>query len=41
MPVYEKRRFQLGAVDDAAFAAIFPTDEGAYRKAFAAIYDEE
>lgn len=39
MPVFEKRRFQNGAGDDGAFAAIFPMDEREYRKAFAAMYE--
>jgi len=39
MPVFEKRRFQNGAGDDGAFAAIFPADEREYRKAFAAMYE--
>ena len=39
MPVYEKRRFQNGAGSDGAFAAIFPSDEREYRKAFATIYE--
>ncbi len=38
MPVFEKRRFQRGAVDDGGFGALFPADEGAYRKTFAALY---
>ena len=38
MPVFEKRRFQRGAVNDAGFEAIFPKDEAAYRAAFAALY---
>jgi asparagine synthase (glutamine-hydrolysing) len=38
MPVFEKRRFQQGAVDDRSFAEVFPADERAYRQAFAEIY---
>jgi asparagine synthase (glutamine-hydrolysing) len=38
MPVFEKRRFQRGAVDDGQFDSIFPSDEAAYREAFAEIY---
>jgi asparagine synthase (glutamine-hydrolysing) len=38
MPVFEKRRFQRGAVDDEAFDGLFPREESAYRKAFAALY---
>ena len=37
--VFEKRRFQRGAVDSQQFAAIFPADDQAYRRAFAAIYE--
>jgi asparagine synthase (glutamine-hydrolysing) len=39
MPVFEKRRFQRGAVGERGFASLFPEDEGAYRKAFAALYE--
>lgn len=38
MPVFEKRRFQHGAVDPRGFERIFPKHEAAYRKAFAALY---
>ena len=38
MPIHEKRRFQEGAVDESTFAALFPTDAGAFRRAFAEIY---
>ena len=38
MPVFEKRRFQQGAVDSSAFKALFPADESEYRRTFAAIY---
>ncbi len=38
MPVFEKRRFQRGAVDEAGFEALFPQDETAYRDAFAEIF---
>lgn len=38
MPIFEKRRFQQGAVDSSAFKALFPADESEYRKTFAAIY---
>ncbi len=38
MPVFEKRRFQRGAVDEAGFDALFPQDETAYRDAFAEIF---
>lgn len=39
MPVFEKCRFQRGAVADRSFAALFPSDERAYRRAFAALYE--
>jgi asparagine synthase (glutamine-hydrolysing) len=32
MPIFEKRRFQHGAAEDAAFTQIFPKDERAYRR---------
>lgn len=38
MPVFEKRRFQHGAVDRSAFEQLFPRAEAAYRKAFSALY---
>jgi asparagine synthase (glutamine-hydrolysing) len=38
MPVFEKRRFQRGVVDQAGFEQVFPVDEQAYRDAFAAIH---
>ncbi|MCA9120875.1 MAG: asparagine synthetase B family protein [Planctomycetaceae bacterium] len=38
MPVYEKRRFQRGAVDDFDFQSLFPSDENAYRDAFIAVF---
>jgi asparagine synthase (glutamine-hydrolysing) len=40
MPVFEKRRFQRGAVDSGAFERVFPIGEAAYRKAFASIYGD-
>jgi asparagine synthase (glutamine-hydrolysing) len=39
MPVFEKRRFQHGALAGQSFASLFPQDEAAYRRAFAAIYE--
>lgn len=33
MPVFEKRRFQRGAVDASEFDALFPSEEAAYRTA--------
>lgn len=38
MPVFEKRRFQNGALDESRFAEIFPQDPGEYRRAFAEIF---
>lgn len=34
MPIYEKRRFQHGAMNRARFEKIFPEDESVYRRAF-------
>ncbi len=39
MPVFEKRRFQRGAVPQDVFDRLFPVDERVYRNEFAAIYD--
>ncbi len=39
MPIFEKRRFQRGAVGEKGFQSIFPEDDNEYRKAFAAIYE--
>jgi asparagine synthase (glutamine-hydrolysing) len=39
MPIFEKRRFQRGAVDDRGFRTAFPAAESDYRKAFAALYE--
>ncbi|MHB0956589.1 MAG: asparagine synthase-related protein [Pirellulaceae bacterium] len=39
MPVFEKRRFQRGAVDGPGFEAIFPRSETVYRRAFTTIFD--
>jgi asparagine synthase (glutamine-hydrolysing) len=39
MPIFAKRRFQHGAVDGAGFASLFPTDEAAYRSAFARLHE--
>ena len=39
MPVFEKRRFQRGATDDAAFRELFPERELEYRQAFAAVHE--
>lgn len=38
MPVFEKRRFQRGAVGDDAFQNVFPASELEYRAAFAEIF---
>ena len=39
MPIFEKRRFQFGAVDESGFRATFPAAESVYRKTFAALYE--
>ena len=39
MPVFEKTRFQRGAVDEDGFDDLFPEDEQAYRRAFAEMND--
>ncbi len=39
MPIFEKRRFQHGAVDKQGFAACFPDDPGEYRRVFARIFE--
>ena len=38
MPLFEKRRFQRGAVADDVFDRLFPSSPSAYRKAFAELY---
>jgi asparagine synthase (glutamine-hydrolysing) len=38
MPVFEKRRFQRGAVSERGFQSAFPAREAEYRQAFAALY---
>ncbi len=38
MPVFEKRRFQRGAVDESGFASVFPKSDAQYRAAFAEIF---
>lgn len=38
MPVFEKRRFQRGAVSETGFDSLFPANESAYRDAFAEIF---
>ena len=38
MPVFEKRRFQRGAIDDAEFGARFPADPAVYRQTFLDLY---
>jgi asparagine synthase (glutamine-hydrolysing) len=38
MPTFEKRRFQRGAVGEAAFESLFPREERPYRQAFAELY---
>ncbi len=39
MPVFEKRRFQRGAVDSSGFDSIFPENPAEYRKVFAEMYE--
>jgi len=39
MPIFEKRRFQHGAGAAGSCESFFPTDEAAYRKAFAALHE--
>ena len=39
MPVFEKRRFQHGAVSKNNFNRLFPEKEIAYRKEFLSIYE--
>ena len=34
MPVFEKRRFQRGAISEESFASIFPADPLEYRRRF-------
>jgi asparagine synthase (glutamine-hydrolysing) len=38
MPVFQKRRFQRGAVNELDFDSLFPSDENAYRDVFAEIF---
>lgn len=38
MPVFDKRRFQRGALGEQAFQAAFPDQESQYRQTFAALY---
>jgi asparagine synthase (glutamine-hydrolysing) len=38
MPVFEKRRFQRGAGDDAVFAGLFPADPIEYRRRFLKLF---
>lgn len=38
MPVFDKRRFQQGAVDPGQFVSLFPSDEQSYRRAFAELF---
>ncbi len=39
MPVFEKRRFQHGAVQKSDFSKLFPGEEREYRKTFLSIYE--
>lgn len=38
MPVFEKRRFQRGAVSEEEFDGLFPSDENTYRRVFQEIH---
>ena len=38
MPIYEKRRFQRGAIDNEGFSSLFPKHEAAYRNAFSTLF---
>ena len=38
MPTFEKRRFQHGVVPQSDLPSVFPSDEAAYRRAFAELY---
>jgi asparagine synthase (glutamine-hydrolysing) len=38
MPVFAKRRFQLGSVSDDAVARLFPRNEARYRRHFQLLY---
>lgn len=38
MPIFEKRRFQRGAIDEDKFASRFPSDPAVYRRAFLDLY---
>ncbi len=38
MPVFDKRRFQNGAIDERGFAKRFPESPAAYRRAFATVF---
>ncbi|MCA8988011.1 MAG: asparagine synthase [Planctomycetaceae bacterium] len=39
MPIFEKRRFQEGAIDQQGFRELFPAEELTYRQAFAKQYE--
>ncbi len=39
MPVFQKRRFQRGAIDEDSFGDIFPAEETAYRKILAGFHE--
>jgi hypothetical protein len=38
MPVFEKRRFQRGAIGAEGFSSRFPTDADVYRQKFLELY---
>jgi hypothetical protein len=39
MPIFEKRRFQQGAVTDELFEKLFPAREQDYRDAFTRVWN--
>lgn len=39
MPIFPKRRFQKGVMDERGFADCFPSDPMVYRQAFASLYE--
>lgn len=38
MPIFEKRRFQRGAIDESGFETLFPKHPAAYRKVFSQLF---
>lgn len=41
MPVFPKKRFQLGAAAESTFAELFPASDQAYRQAFAEMFNSQ